>query len=120
MPTLSRVARQPVFRSRLARGKRAWPRLPSREAICQPGTSAIVGDRWTVRETTHQKMRNNSLTVAQAAVELALTPRRVRALITAGRIKAKRVNPRLWLIDRQDLEVVRVRKNGRPTRAQSS
>ena len=54
------------------------------------------------------------LTVAQAAVELKVTPRRVRALVSAGWLKARAVNPRLILIRRSDLGVVRVRYPGRP------
>lgn len=54
------------------------------------------------------------LTVAQAAVVLKVSPRRVRALVTAGALRARAVNPRLLLIRRADLKYVAVRSPGRP------
>ena len=42
------------------------------------------------------------LTTAQVAEKLGVTPRRVRALITSGRLKAKKIG-RDYLIDSRDL-----------------
>lgn len=53
------------------------------------------------------------LTVEQAAGELGVTSRRVRALIKDERLPAQKVG-RDWLIRRQDLDKVRDRKPGRP------
>ena len=58
--------------------------------------------------------KSSTLTVAQAAIELGVTPRRVTALITAGRLKATRIGKRLLVIQRRDLDAVRVRVLGRP------
>ena len=54
------------------------------------------------------------LTVKQVAVKLGVSDRRVRALITAGRIKARYLTPRMCLIDARELVKVKHRKPGRP------
>ena len=55
------------------------------------------------------------LTVTEAAKELGVTGRRVRALIADGRLKAQKAGAsNLWLIRRRDLDAVRSRKPGRP------
>ncbi|HMC90195.1 MAG TPA: helix-turn-helix domain-containing protein [Gemmataceae bacterium] len=54
------------------------------------------------------------LSVAEAAKELNVSPRRVRALIEAGRLLAERIGERTWAIDPKALDAVRVRKSGRP------
>ena len=56
------------------------------------------------------------VTVAQAAVRLGVSPRRVRALIAAGWLEASRANARLLLIRRSALRAVAVRLPGRPVR----
>ena len=56
----------------------------------------------------------DKLTVAQAAEELDISPRRVRALIDSNKLPATRFGERAWMISRADLELVRVRKPGRP------
>ena len=53
------------------------------------------------------------LTTATAAVELGVTPGRVRAMIAAGRLHAILAGP-VWLITPAALEAVRDRKPGRP------
>lgn len=53
------------------------------------------------------------ISTKQAARILGVSPRRVRALITSGRLPAKMVG-RDWLIEKPDLERVMVRKPGRP------
>lgn len=55
------------------------------------------------------------LSVDDAAAELGISVRRVRALIDGGygKLKAKRIGVS-WVILRQDLDAVRVRKDGRP------
>ena len=55
------------------------------------------------------------LTVNQAAIELGVTPGRVRTLIASGRLKAEKVGP-IYLIKPRDLAAVRERKPGRPKR----
>lgn len=55
-----------------------------------------------------------TLTVSQAAAELCISPRRVTALITAGRLKATRMGERLLVIQRRDMDAVRIRIVGRP------
>lgn len=57
------------------------------------------------------------LTVDQAAGELGVTSRRVRALIADERLPAQKVG-RDWLIRSKDLDKVRDRKPGRPPKAQ--
>src|SRR5258708_833938 len=52
-------------------------------------------------------------TTTTAAAELGVTPGRVRAMITAGRLHATLAG-RDWLIARQSLDAVRDRKPGRP------
>lgn len=53
------------------------------------------------------------LTVDQAATELGVSARRVRALITDERLPAEKVG-RDWLIKPGDLAKVKERKPGRP------
>jgi site-specific DNA-methyltransferase (adenine-specific) len=54
----------------------------------------------------------NLLTVVQAASELGVSTQRVRALIAAKRLRAEKVGT--WVITRSALDLVRVRKPGRP------
>ena len=58
------------------------------------------------------------LTVTQAAERLNLSIDYVRRLVEKGKIKATKVNSRLWLIDEQDLDAYRAAhprsKAGRP------
>ena len=54
-----------------------------------------------------------ALTTSQAAAALGVSPRRVQAMIRAGRLKAIRFG-RDWLIRPADLDAVRVRPVGRP------
>jgi excisionase family DNA binding protein len=60
-----------------------------------------------------RQMTFTLLTTTAAAAELGVTPGRVRAMITAGRIKAIRAG-RDWLIEPRALSAVRDRKPGRP------
>jgi excisionase family DNA binding protein len=53
------------------------------------------------------------LTVEQAAAELHVTPRRIRAMILAERLPAEKFG-RDWVIRPAALEKVRNRKPGRP------
>lgn len=55
----------------------------------------------------------DDLTTNEAADILNITPRRVRALINAGRLPAEK-HGRDWAIEPEDLELVKVRKPGRP------
>jgi len=63
-------------------------------------------------------MPNNPalLTTTEAASRLGITPRRVRALIAAGRLDAERIG-RDWLIADDALTAVTTRKVGRPRKA---
>lgn len=54
-----------------------------------------------------------TLTTAQAADRLGISPRRVRQLIKVGALTARRVG-RDWLIDERALVKVAVRTPGRP------
>ena len=58
------------------------------------------------------------LTTQQVAAALGVTPRRVVALIQAGRLEASRLG-RDWLIPAHALEAVRERKPGRPRQSRS-
>jgi len=53
------------------------------------------------------------LSTLEAAAELGITRGRLNVLLNAGRVPAIRIGP-TWAICRADLEVVRVRKQGRP------
>lgn len=53
------------------------------------------------------------LSTAEAAAELGISPRRVRALIAAGRLPTTKIG-RVHAIERADLERVRERKPGGP------
>ena len=58
------------------------------------------------------------LTTAQAAAKLKVTRRRVLALIKAKRLPAEKVG-RDWLIEERNLSLVKDRRPGRPSRAES-
>jgi excisionase family DNA binding protein len=53
------------------------------------------------------------LSTREAATRLGVTPRRVVALIRAGRLPALRVG-HTWIIREADLELVKDRRPGRP------
>lgn len=59
------------------------------------------------------------LTTKQAAARLGITPRRVLALIGAGRLPATRIG-RDWLIEERHLARVGERKPGRPSHRPAS
>lgn len=54
---------------------------------------------------------------AVAAERLGVSPDRVRALIKAGRLPAKKLG-RDWFIDPKDLKLVAIRKPGRPKKGE--
>lgn len=58
----------------------------------------------------------NLMTVKDAASELGISTGRVRVMITSGRLSAEKVGTQ-WLIKPKDLEKVRNRKPGRPSKA---
>ena len=60
----------------------------------------------------------NLLTTAEAAARLKISPRRVQALISAGRLAATKIG-RDWIIPEYALEAVAERKPGRPKRARA-
>jgi excisionase family DNA binding protein len=62
----------------------------------------------------------DSLTVAQAAEVLGVTPDRVRKLIVSGRLVATRFGARVYQIEPAALEAVRNRTVGRPRTAGQS
>ena len=55
----------------------------------------------------------NILTTKQVAERLGITPRRVQALVTVGRLPAQKFG-RDYMIKESDLKLVEVRKVGRP------
>ena len=55
----------------------------------------------------------NLIPVSKAAALLGVTPRRVQALITSGKLRAQRIG-RDYLIDPGDLEILERRPSGRP------
>jgi len=56
------------------------------------------------------------LTTKQVAERLGITPRRVQALVTAGRLPAQKIG-RDYLIKEKDLKLVEIRKVGRPKKS---
>ena len=58
----------------------------------------------------------NFLTTKQTAELLGITPRRVQALIEAGRLPAQKFG-RDYMINEKDLKLVKDRKVGRPPKA---
>jgi len=62
-------------------------------------------------------MSDALLGTRDAATGLGITPRRVVALIRAGRLPALRVG-RSWVIREADLELVKERRPGRPSNRQ--
>lgn len=55
------------------------------------------------------------ITTKIAAERLGVTPGRIRALISAGKLPAERIG-RDWLIEERHLSKVAVRKPGRPSK----
>jgi excisionase family DNA binding protein len=55
----------------------------------------------------------------EAAEKLGLSLRRVQALITAGRLPAQKIG-NSYVVDEKDLELVKERKAGRPTKDKNS
>ncbi len=53
------------------------------------------------------------LTTKQVADNLGVSDSQVRRLISAGKIKATRLGPRVWMIDEHDLATYRQRPAGR-------
>lgn len=60
----------------------------------------------------------NRIGTAVAAKRLGVSQDRVRALIIAGRLPAKKLG-RDWFIDPEDLALVKNRKPGRPRKQQT-
>jgi excisionase family DNA binding protein len=56
---------------------------------------------------------NEMISTNEAAKELGISNIRVRVLIRDGRLPAQKIG-RDWIIRRSDLDLVRVRKPGRP------
>ena len=59
--------------------------------------------------------KGEMISTNEAAKELGVTSIRVRALISAGRLPAQKIG-RDWIIHSSDLDLVRVRKPGRPSK----
>ena len=78
--------------------------------------SRTVAKLCRVRHTVHTEREKGAtveLTTEQVAEKLGVTPRRVRALITSGRLKAKRIG-RDWMIDSRQLAKFTPKPPGRP------
>jgi len=58
------------------------------------------------------------ITTTQAAALLGLTRMRIQVLIKSGRLPAEKIG-KIWLIKESDLELIRVRKPGRPRKIKS-
>ena len=59
------------------------------------------------------------ISAAEAARRLNVTPARVRAMISSGRLKATKVG-NMWVIDPKDLDAVKDRKVGRPRKVRKA
>jgi excisionase family DNA binding protein len=59
--------------------------------------------------------KSDIISTNEAAKELGVTTIRVRALISAGRLPAQKIG-RDWIICRSDLDLVRARRPGRPSK----
>jgi excisionase family DNA binding protein len=59
------------------------------------------------------------ISVAEAARELGISARRVRQLIEAGRLAARKVG-KVYVVDSRALEAVRVRTVGKPKKSQNN
>ena len=62
---------------------------------------------------------NKLITTNEAAERLGVTPVRVRALITAGRLPAQKMG-RDYFIEESDLRLVENRTPGRPSKAEKA
>ena len=61
----------------------------------------------------------NLISATEAAERLNVTPTRIRAMISSGRLKATKVG-NMWVINPKDLDAVKDRKVGRPRKARKS
>ena len=59
------------------------------------------------------KQETEIIATGEAAKELGITVQRLRVLIREGRLPAQKLG-RDWIIRKSDLELVRIRKPGRP------
>ena len=59
------------------------------------------------------------ISTTEAARRLNVSPSRIRAMISSGRLKAMKVG-KVWLIDPKDLDAVKDRKVGRPRKARKA
>ena len=82
------------------------------QAVTKPN-----GKHWTVAMMLFRGYalgeKTKMINTKQAAQSLGITPRRVIALISAGRLPAIKIG-RDWIISESDLDLVRDRKPGRP------
>lgn len=53
-----------------------------------------------------EAMAGDAMTATEAADALGVGPRRIRAMIDAGQLKATRHGERLWMIDRASVEAI--------------
>lgn len=82
--------------------------------------SFVKGKLFPLRDSFSQGIRKavRSLTTKEAAEKLGVTPQRVRTLIRAGRLPAKKFGRDL-VIHEEDLKLVKDRKPGRPKKQMS-
>jgi excisionase family DNA binding protein len=59
------------------------------------------------------------ISTTEAAKRLNVSPSRIRAMISSGRLKGIKVG-KVWLIDPKDLDAVKDRKVGRPRKARKA
>jgi excisionase family DNA binding protein len=59
------------------------------------------------------------ISTTEAARRLNVSPSRIRAMISSGRLKAMKVG-KVWLIDPKNLDAVKDRKVGRPRKVRKT
>lgn len=100
-----------------ADGRERTLTLYSNERIASGLAARLVAAQGSsaVQSPPHQEVvvNENLLSTSEVAAILGITRRRVLALIKAGRLPAQRIGDS-WIIRRQDLELVKDRKRGRP------
>lgn len=109
-PTIRAIADELI----LPRPDNTSPLPDSVPTVASPAVPAALVSRRVPQSSGAASGPNTWLTVSQVAIELGISPQRVRQLLDAGSLKGKKVNPRLWIVQRKDVKYVGVRLPGRP------
>ncbi|MGW4021071.1 helix-turn-helix domain-containing protein [Streptomyces sp. NPDC005009] len=83
--------------------------------VIGPGASRLLYQLYEAAQQAHAQGRADvgsrtanhatvEITVAEAALLMGCRPRWIRTLLESGRLRGRRVNSRLWLIDRDSLD----------------